>query len=175
MMATAPRKTALGAEELERRSLGLGVIERRLLILIDGNRGVADLQAMMGKTEIGPLLDHLVEVGCVLWPGREGASAKAAAPAPAPASAAEAVAAQAPTELPERSLKEREMARNFMINTLLTFIGPYANPELMKRLQSAPDSATLRLLYPEWRSLMDAPRAAGKRINELDAELKKVL
>jgi hypothetical protein len=174
MMATTPRKTALGAEELERRSLGLGVIERRLLILIDGNRGVAELQAMMGKTEIGPLLDHLVEVGCVLWPGREGASAKAAAPTPAP-SAADPAAAQAPTDLPERSSKEREMARNFMINTLLTFIGPYANPELMKRLQSAPDSATLRLLYPEWRSLMDAPRAAGKRINELDAELKKVL
>lgn len=171
-MATTPRKTALGAEELERRSLGLGVIERRLLILIDGNRSVADLQAMMGKTEIGPLLDHLVEVGCVLWPGREGAAA--AKPVSA-AAAAEPAVVQGAGDLPERSPKEREMARNFMINTLLTFIGPYANPELMKRLQAAPDSATLRLLYPEWRSLMDAPRAAGKRINELDTELRKVL
>ncbi len=174
-MANTPRKTASGAEELERRSLGLGVIERRLLILIDGNRGVAELQAMMGKTEIGPLLDHLVEVGCVLWPGREGAAAAKPAAAAAAAAAAEPAVVQGAGDLPERSPKEREMARNFMINTLLTFIGPYANPELMKRLQAAPDSATLRLLYPEWRSLMDAPRAAGKRIAELDGELRKVL
>lgn len=173
-MASAPRKTQAGLDELERRSLGLGVLERRLLILIDGSRGPAELQAMMGKTEIGPLLDHLVEVGCVLWPGREGAVSPRA-PAPEVAAAAESTLAPAAGDLPERSPKEREMARNFMINTLLTFIGPYANPELMKRLQAAPDSATLRLLYPEWRSLMDAPRAAGKRINELDAELKKVL
>lgn len=172
-MATAPRKTALGSEELERRSLGLGVIERRLLILIDGQRGVAELQTMMGKTEIGPLLDHLVEVGCVLWPGREGASA--AKPAPAPEARSAVAAAPAPEGGAERSPKEREMARNFMINTLLTFIGPYANPELMKRIQAAPDSATLRLLYPEWRELMDSPRAAGKRMAELDKELQKVL
>jgi hypothetical protein len=173
-MATAPRKTQAGLEELERRSLGLGVLERRLLILIDGSRGPAELQTMMGKTEIGPLLDHLVEVGCVLWPGREGALSPRP-PVSAPAPAPEPVNAPAAGDLPERSSKEREMARNFMINTLLTFIGPYANPELMKRLQAAPDSATLRLLYPEWHLLMDAPRAAGKRINELDAELKKVL
>lgn len=169
-MANAPRKTALGAEELEHRKLGLGVLERRLLILIDGQRGPTELQTMMGKTEIAPLLDHLVEVGCVLWPGREGA---AAAKPTTPVAEARAVA---PTDdLPERSPKELEMARNFMLNTLRTFIGPYANPELMKRLQSAPDSTTLRLLYPEWRALMDAPRAAGKRMAELDAELKKVL
>jgi hypothetical protein len=171
-MATAPRKTQAGLEELERRSLGLGVLERRLLILIDGSRGPAELQTMIGKTEIGPLLDHLVEVGCVLWPGREGALSPKT-PVGAPASAPPI--AQAAADLPERSAKEREMARNFMVNTLLTFIGPYANPELMKRLQAAPDSSTLRLLYPEWHLLMDAPRAAGKRISELDAELKKVL
>lgn len=173
-MAGAPRKTELGLSELEHRSLGLGLLQRRLLILVDGQRGPAELQQMMGRGEIIPLLDELVERGCVLWPGRTAAGLEGAAapptsgPAPSPAQAP-------PVDGPERGPREVEMARNFMVNTLLTFIGPYADPELMKRLQAAQDSATLRDLYGAWKLRMDSPRAAGKRMAELDAELRKVL
>jgi hypothetical protein len=172
-MAAAPRKTELGLAELEHRSLGLGLLQRRLLILVDGHRGPAELQQMMGRGEIIPLLDELVERGCVLWPGRTvGADTAPAAPA---GGSTASPALETPVSGPERSPREVEMARNFMVNTLLTFIGPYADPELMKRLQAAQDSATLRELYGAWRLRMDSPRAAGKRMAELDAELKKVL
>lgn len=172
-MASAPRKTPQGLQELEQRKLGLGPLQRRLLIFIDGQRTTAELQALMGKTEILPLLETLVASGCVLWPGGPG---EAQASAPLSPAASQPQPAEPDSDWPPpRSAKEVDMAKNFMINTLITFVGQYANPDLMKRVQAATDCSVLRDSFEDWKRCMETSSSGARRLKELEAELRKVL
>jgi hypothetical protein len=74
-----------------------------------------------------------------------------------------------------RTPKQIEMAKNFMINTLITFVGQYANPDLMKKVQAATDSSVLRDSLQEWKRCIETSTAGARRLKELEAELRKVL
>jgi hypothetical protein len=170
-MSSAPRKTPEGMAELEARAHGLSPLARRLLIFVDGQRTAADLQQLMGKTEVGPLLESLIACGCVVWPGGVPAAGAGAT------AAAGAVAASAEPVWPiePRTPKQIEMAKNFMINTLITFVGQYANPDLMKKVQAATDSSVLRDSLQDWKRCIETSTAGARRLKELEAELRKVL
>lgn len=71
-------KTPRGSAEMARRSAALSSLERRLLILIDGHRTVADIADLLGRAasafdfqqaliglERGRYVDRLEEIGHV--------------------------------------------------------------------------------------------------------------
>ena len=62
-------KTAEGAAELVNRQHGLTTGERRILILVDGHRRLADLPPFARPGEIGPIVDKLQSHGLVRLAG----------------------------------------------------------------------------------------------------------
>ncbi|MCB1634731.1 MAG: hypothetical protein KDI51_09085 [Xanthomonadales bacterium] len=165
------RKTAAGHAELGERTLKLDLFTRRLLILIDGDRNRDQLQAFLGSHDIGPMLEQLVEHGLI-----EGDVSGGSGTAPVNGAAATPHSSSDSTggALPARSAKELEMGRNFIINTLSTFTGPYAHADLMSEALKAPDQASLRELIPRWREALTVA-TKGKRLDELEQQLLKVI
>ena len=81
-------KTEAGREEIERRTRKLPTVLRSLLLLVDGQRDVAQLRAVAAGLHGPPdALEQLVGLGLIGVGGQAAASApvRAAAPAPAPA------------------------------------------------------------------------------------------
>lgn len=58
-------KTPQGLQEIQTRSLGLGALARRVLILVDGNRTGKELGGLCCGTDILSLLDELLKLDCV--------------------------------------------------------------------------------------------------------------
>ena len=76
-----PAKTELARNALAARDPALGLIERRLLILCDGRRGLDELTALLGP-DTPAMIERLQEQGFLTRP--PVAEAPAAAPAPEP-------------------------------------------------------------------------------------------
>lgn len=153
------RKTALGVAALQDRSIKLSLLGRRLLILVDGQRSNAELQTLLGSNAMAPLIDELLNHACITVD--EGQRL--------------AVDASSETEaLPERSAKQLEMGRHFMINTLSSFCGPFAHADLMADALKAPDQASLRQLVPLWHAALTV-QIPAKRLATLQDELLRVI
>ena len=150
----SPRKTAQGQAEIGLRTLGLGPLARRLLILVDGQRDVPELSALMGGRDIAALLDELVAKGCV-----------ETAPGPQPV---------LQDGLPERDPAQLDMGRHFIVNTLSTFTGPYAHADLMAEAMKAAGQAELRALVGAWRAALEVV-VPERRLAGLQADLLKVI
>ena len=73
-------KTDQGRLEISHRSARLNTTERRLLILIDGQKSVNDLGAFARVGELEPALDHLRQLGLVAADGEPVALEPAVAP-----------------------------------------------------------------------------------------------
>ena len=157
------RKSATGVAALEQRSVKLSLLARRLLILIDGQRPHAELQTLMGSNPIDPLLEELLAHDCIEV---ENARATPVLPVTTP---------EAPSgAMPERSAKQLDMGRHFMINTLSSFCGPFAHADLMAEALKAPDQVSLRQLVPAWRAAL-AVQIPAKRLATLQDELLRVI
>jgi hypothetical protein len=78
--------------------------------------------------------------------------------------------------LPEQPVTaELEMARNFMMNTVKTFTGPYTHLSLIERLFAAKDHASLREEFDAWfRAIVDT-RDGRRRAEELREQLLRVI
>ncbi|EPZ13894.1 hypothetical protein M622_07940 [Thauera terpenica 58Eu] len=166
---TVYTKTARGLDEIAHRSNAIGLRARRVLILIDGARTLDALQALSGDAELAATLAQLEEGGFI--------SAQAAPaptvdvelrtpPAPAPAKASATPAHAAPG---------MQMARDFMINTLRTFHGPYNKLGLMKRIQDSQERPDIEALIEEWLSSISETRLGRNRAQELKERLLAVM
>ena len=82
---TVYAKTPAGQEEIGARKAGLDVRQRRLLILVDGQRSVAELRGVSGLPDALAVLEHLQSRGLVAATGHFSAAAAAVAAARAPA------------------------------------------------------------------------------------------
>jgi len=58
-------KTTLGQQEIQARTQGLGLLARRLLILVDGKRSFQELSAFIPEQNLADLLDELHTKGCI--------------------------------------------------------------------------------------------------------------
>ena len=67
------------------------------------------------------------------------------------------------------------LARDFMINTLRTFHGPYAKLDLVKRIHATQSGGELRRLIMEWQQSIAESRLGRKRADELLARLEEVM
>ncbi|MDR3368562.1 hypothetical protein [Rhodoferax sp.] len=172
-------KTAIGQQEVQSRTLRLHPLVRRLLILVDGKRSGQELATFVDGHAAADLLNELLTQKCV----EVSASLPAAtAAAPAPATRGEAVSAimdnTALANLPppeNRSAKEVEMARNFMINTVNMEFGLHMRLSLTEAISNCATADQLRQVYPLWSSTMASSRSAAKELPALTEKLLRVL
>lgn len=152
-------KTPQGVGEIANRSGAVGQRARRLLILIDGQRSRDELHALAGDPDIDGTLAQLSDAGFIVAAAEQADSVS-------PAKASVQVQAQS---------KDLEKARNFMINTLRAYHGPYSKLDLVKRIGASQQRAELEVLSEEWRSSIAENRAGLKRIDELMGLLRAVM
>ncbi|THF63475.1 hypothetical protein [Pseudothauera rhizosphaerae] len=150
-------KTRKGQEEIEQRGGGLGPRERRLLILIDGKRPLDEVRALMPDPRLDETLELLQRDGYV----EQTAPAPAARPAPADGDAGDP--------------KQLEKARNFMMNSLRTFNGPYGALDLMTRINDSRSAADLQALVEDWFHAISLTKMGKLRAIELKGQLLGVL
>jgi hypothetical protein len=176
-------KTSVGQQEISQKTLGLTPLQRRLLILVDGKRGFAELLQLLAGQDLRGLFSELIGRGCI------EPSASVATP---PAQVVAAVARSAPAldqntptgaagvlrSLPDaslRSAKEIDMARNFMINTLTMTFGHHHCVSLVDALHNCTDSIGLRDKFLDWYKLMESTRSSAKELPSLVKRLTSVL
>lgn len=184
--ATVFAKTAVGQEEIQSRTLGLSLLVRRALVLVDGKRSGAELSVfLVGKGDVESVLAELLDKGCIEAVARVGKAPSTATPAAAPAPAN---GDTAPVDIadtgPEidglppaagRSAKDNEMARHFMINSVNAIIGQNTRVSLVTSIFEAQGTDGLRKVYRAWEASMAGHGTGARRLPELREKLFKVL
>jgi len=163
-------KTPKGQDEIAHRTHGLGLRARRLLILVDGQRSVEDLRGLTGDPGIAGTLGELADAGFIApCAPQAGATASAGRDTTPPVTGAAGLRANTghAASLP--------LARDFMMNTLRTFHGPYGKLDLVKRIHATQGAAELRVLIGEWQAAIGESRIGRNRMDELLARLEEVL
>jgi len=173
-------KTPLGQQEIQSRSLGLLPLIRRILVLVDGKRSYSDLAALVPEgNDVGQMIRALLAQGCVQVHSlaktasapsalgtQEGLSTDTAAPADS----------KAILGLPRaRTVKENEMARHFMINSVNAIIGQGMRISLIHDIFHSDTTEKLREVYFAWEASMSNHGMGAKRLPELRGKLFKVL
>lgn len=176
--ATSFSKTSAGQLEIQSRSLRLAPLVRRLLVLIDGKRTGAELEAFSAGQDVVPLIGELLDQGLVSMRSSPAPVAVAVVPATNPsASSALAgtdwLAALPPAET--RTEKELEMARNFMTNTVNNIFGHHNRISLIETIHGCKSTGELRAVYGMWASAMETHSAGHKRLPEFREKLFAVL
>lgn len=157
-------KTPKGQEEIDTRSAGLHPRVRRLLILIDGRRATDELAALLNDARFEETLAVLRDGGFIeMEPAPEPVPASVLPPPSDVVGVAPGGAAQL------------EVARNFMMNTLKTFNGPYSKLGLMQRIHACGTPEELRALFGDWLSSISETRSGRQRADELSARLQAVI
>ena len=163
---TVYTKTARGLDEIAHRSNAIGLRARRVLILIDGARTLDALQALSGDAELAATLAQLEEGGFISAQAAPASTVDIEPSTPAPAKSS------AP---PSGAVPGMKMARDFMINTLRTFHGPYNKLGLMKRIQDSQERPDIEALIEEWLSSISETRLGRNRAQELKERLLAVM
>jgi hypothetical protein len=163
-------KTPKGHDEITSKTGGLTPRIRRVLIFVDGKRTVDDLRGMLQSDDLQHTLGMLEEDGYIEVAGvADGSGRTTPAPKPMPAITAF-------DELPETPDPVRlQQARNFMTNTLNTFVGTIGASSLLDRIDRAEGHAGLRALYDEWYHSMVMSREGKREAEGLRTKLLKVI
>ncbi|MEX1167048.1 MAG: hypothetical protein WEK74_09315 [Hydrogenophaga sp.] len=190
--STVFAKTPLGQQEMQSRALGLAPLVRRVLVLIDGKRSHSDLAALVPSgSDVGAMIEALLANGCVQPTQTTGSKSETAAEAPAPESLAQPAPAPAPATAPgsstpvraiqglppagSRSVKDNEMARHFMINSVNAIIGQQMRISLIHDIFHSDTTEKLREVYFAWEDSMANHTMGARRLPELRGKLFKVL
>ena len=129
-------KTPAGTEEMQRHTHSLSIGARRLLILIDGNRGMKELRAMLGASiDAAAAVAQLLQHNLILAAGVEAEKPKSGGLFGRLVGRAEPEAA-APVD-PE--LRDRMKKASLQLHE---FLGPEADGIVM-RLEKCADAETL--------------------------------
>jgi hypothetical protein len=157
-------KTPKGIEEVAKRSEGVALKARRLLIMVDGSRDFATLAGMFPGDDSMAMLEKLLADGYI--------TPRVVEPPNAPEPAAPAVPAIA---LPQVDPGQRyEMARNFMLNTTSAFLGVFGSA-LSEKIERAASLEDFQDLYVPWRDAIRLSSDGKKRADELETRLASLL
>jgi hypothetical protein len=153
-------KTPKGIEEIERKTHGLHLKARQVLIMIDGKRDQAALEGIFPPEMVPAVLEELLANGYVRLLDR---------PKPPPSPVAKAVpTAQLDGEDPF------DLSRTFMINIARKILGIAGN-DIVAKIDDAPNIEALRALFPEWRKAVVQSPDGLMRIKEFEFKLFQVL
>ena len=164
-------KTQKGHDEITSKAGGLTPRERRVLIFVDGKRTVDDLRGMLQSDDLQHTLGMLEEVGYIEVAGVKN---DAGEPQPAPSEPLPSISAFRPIPDPPNP-KEMEMARNFILNSLKTFCGPFAHQSIVEAAFSAKTHEELRWQFDPWFHAIMQTTQGKRRAEELRAQLLKVI
>lgn len=163
-------KTQKGHEEITTKAGGLTPRQRRVLIFVDGKRSVDDLRGMLQADDLQHTLGMLEEDGYIAVSSVLTQQGKVSAPAaPLPPVTAFAALPDSPDPL------RLQQARNFMINTLNTFVGSLGASSLLDRIDQADGHVGLRALYDEWYHSMVMSREGKREAEALRSKLLQVI
>ncbi len=171
-------KTPKGAEEIQQRTLRLNLLQRRVLLLVDGRRAVAELDTLAGNADAKALLAELLGLGCVERVAAAAPPAPSASPAAPTRPTPLAPADGGPAGLPppeSRSAQQVDMARHFMINTINRMLEQNSRLSLVNKIFNSVDAAELRQHFPAWEEAIGSSWMGRKRLDELRAKLFEVL
>jgi hypothetical protein len=177
-------KTEVGQQEIQTRSLSLSPLVRRILVLADGKKSGGELAVFLPNADgIHAVLETLLGLGCLRAEGggqEVSRAATGAAEATDKSSAAvpgTATLANIPGLPPaeKRSVKDNEMARNFMINSTNSIMGQQTRISLIAEITVANTTEQLRNAYIGWQASMADHVVGKRRLPELTEKLFKVL
>jgi hypothetical protein len=173
-------KTDTGRLEVQSRGLNLDLMTRRLLILVDGKRRVAEIGPLVPGQDVVAMLRRLFELRCIeLLDAGQAKAAAAPAPAAAPDAAGNSGGADAfLASLPDpsaRTPQDVEKARNVMTNTVNTVFQPNTRLTLLKAIQACQTPQDARGVYAHWRETIESSSIGKKRLPEFQKMLAKVL
>lgn len=146
-------KTPKGIEEVAKRSEGVALKARRLLIMVDGSRDFATLAGMFPSGDSMAMLEKLLADGYIT--PRVVEEPKPAAPDIGPG-------------------MRYDMARNFMLNTTSAFLGVFGSA-LGEKIERAASLEDLQDLYVAWRDAIRLSSDGKKRADELETKLASLL
>lgn len=156
-------KTPKGVEEIEKRTQRLPTRARQVLILIDGKRDYHALLELIPAETLPDICRQLLDQGFIV--PRQEATDEPQVRSIGDDSAGTPAAAISIVE--EQRLK---MARNFMVNTLSTFVGHVAS-SLINHVEAAHDLSHLRSLARQWRDAIALTADGRKQLADLESRL----
>ncbi len=164
-------KTQKGQDEITSRAGGLTPRQRRVLIFVDGKRTIEELHSMLQADDLTHTLGMLEEDGYIAVGALTTPQGKtvAAPPTPLPSATAFSPLPDSPDPL------RLQQARNFMTNTLNTFVGSLGASSLLDRIGEAEGHEGLRALYDEWYHAMVMSREGKREAEVLRTKLLQVI
>lgn len=166
-------KTERGQQEIQSRSLGLSLLVRRVLVLIDGQRSGKELEAFVPGHDIQPLISELLTHGCIDASARVESAAAPGAKARPKKEEDDGFASLPAPEM--RSAKELDMARNFMTNAVNNTFGQHTRLSMIEAIFKCRSASELRVVYPAWVETMSGSAVGIKRLPEMRQKLFTVL
>jgi hypothetical protein len=154
-------KTPKGIEEMSSRCHGLSQRARRVLIMLDGKRGDAEIAAMFPDGEGEAALATLISEEFITYLNGTG-------PTPNAGKTAERAAP------PANDAERFEMAKNFMRNTLDKYLGGMGTG-LMNQIGKCTTPDELRSHYKNWQESMMMTREGKAQIKDLESRLAALL
>ncbi len=167
-------KTTKGLEEIKNKTYGLSMIERRVLIFIDGKRTFDDLKSLPRVTDLDGIISLLQTDGYIAQ--ATGSTAPANEVSLSGLSEYSDELLPPFRELPATfQLKKFNMAKHYMTNTLNHFKGFYGATRLVREIDECQTHEELRVFYDEWCEVIEGTRAGKKRMDKLRKDLLAVL
>ena len=143
--STTYDKTTSGKLEVSDNAIGLSLMERRILILVNGEKDTASLQKLSLCDDLGPTIDRLLDLRLIEAVG----------------SSEEVVEAEVTSEADTGDSDGSGVvidARDFMCNTLQTFGNRVRIGDLNKAISEASDIGALKVLVKPWyQAISDTP------------------
>lgn len=163
-------KTPKGQDEIVSKAGGLTPRVRRVLIFVDGKRTVDEMRGMLQADDLQHTLGMLEESGYIEMRGVIDPAGQSTLPdTPLPS-----ITAFRPVpEIP--NAKELDMAKNFITNTLKTFVGPYTHLSIVEAVFAAKTHEALREQFGPWYHAIVQTSTGRRRAEELRAELLRVI
>lgn len=170
-MAVVFAKTPKGHDEITTKAGGLTPRVRRVLIFVDGKKTVEDLRGMLQSDDLQHTLGMLEEEGYIEVSAVVDEKGQAAT---VPDGPLPSITAFRPMPEPANP-KELEMAKNYMMNSLKAFVGPYSHLSIVEAVFAARNHAELREQYGPWFAAVTETTQGKRRAEHLRAELLKVI
>jgi hypothetical protein len=163
-------KTKKGLAEIEQHKNELTLRIRRVLIQIDGKRSVKEINAVGQADDLGAVIAKLERDGFISFLEESDNGPIAAN-----------IEEGQPLKFTFRNIpiphnpKDIEMAKNFMVNTIQNFCGPWAHISVVTAISAANTHEDLRKHFVPWFEAIDGTREGRRQAQELTTSLLKVL
>ena len=150
-------KTSSGQAEINARDQQLSMLERRVLILVNGDKDVASLARLSLCEAVAEILQGLLDRGLI--------------------ERVEIARARQPDEAPEaQSGDEGEIgARDFLCNTLLTYGNRVRVGKLVEKIKAVEDIDGLKTLIDTWYQAISETPEGMYQVDKLKEALLKLV